>query len=152
MVHSILFVCLGNICRSPLAEGIAQSIVVKRGLDVKIDSCGTGDWHIGEPPCKDSIRIAKEHNLDISQQRSRQITSEDLERFELIIALDDNNYRDLIAMGAKNVQKLGHYGFNDEDVPDPYFFPGYEGFDKVYTMIESCVRELIKLECENDHS
>ncbi len=144
MVSSLLFVCLGNICRSPLAEGLAKQYADKHGLDLVIDSCGTGNWHVGEPPCEDSIRVAKIHGLDISQQRSRQITQKDIERFELIIALDENNLRDLKAMGAKNVVKLGDYGYKGEDVPDPYFFPGYEGFEKVYEMIELCVENLFK--------
>ena len=143
-MRSILFVCLGNICRSPLAEGLAKKQSALLGLDLLIDSCGTGDWHVGEPPCKDSIRIATSHKLDISMQRSRQITTEDLEKFGLIVALDANNYRDLVSMGASNVVKLGDYGFNGEDVPDPYFFPGYEGFDKVYTMIDTCIRNLLE--------
>ncbi len=144
MVSSLLFVCLGNICRSPLAEGLAKQYADKHGLVLVIDSCGTGNWHVGEPPCEDSIRVAKMHGLDISQQRSRQITQKDIERFELIIALDENNLRDLKAMGAKNVVKLGDYGYKGEDVPDPYFFPGYEGFEKVYEMIELCVENLFK--------
>ena len=144
MPKSILFVCLGNICRSPLAEGIAKKVAAEKGLDIVIDSCGTGSWHIGEPPCADSIRVAKEHGLDISHQRARQIVQEDLTKFELIIVLDDNNLRDLHVMGARNVKKLGSYGYNNEDVPDPYFFPGYEGFDKVYTMIEVCVKKLLE--------
>jgi len=143
-MKSILFVCLGNICRSPLAEGLAKKQSALLGLDLLIDSCGTGDWHVGEPPCMDSIRIAKSHKLDISMQRSRQITSEDIEKFDLIVALDANNYRDLVSMGASTVVKLGDYGFNGEDVPDPYFFSGYEGFDKVYAMIESSIENLLK--------
>lgn len=143
-MNSILFVCLGNICRSPLAEDLAKKEAADRGLDVFIDSCGTGSWHVGEAPCKDSIRIAKSHGLDISQQRARQICLEDFERFSLIVALDTNNYNDLISMGAPHVVKLGDYGFEGQDVPDPYFFPGYEGFDKVYNMIETSVKNLLK--------
>ncbi len=143
MVTSILFVCLGNICRSPLAEGLGKQIAEREGLNIEIDSCGTGDWHIGEAPCKDSIRVAKENGLDISHQRARQISSDDIEKFDLLIALDDKNMYHLKAMGGKNVQKLGAYGYNNEDVPDPYFFPGYEGFDKVYTMIDVCVANLL---------
>lgn len=143
MPKSILFVCLGNICRSPLAEGIAKQIANKQGLDIEIDSCGTGSWHVGEAPCDDAIRVAKEHNLDIANLRARQITSEDIQNFDLIIGLDDKNMRDIKAMGAKNVRKLGAYGYNSKDVPDPYFFPGYEGFDKVYEMIEVCVSDLL---------
>jgi len=142
--NSLLFVCLGNICRSPLAEGIAKREAEAMGLDLYIDSCGTGDWHIGEPPCADSMRVAKEYDLDISMLRARQITQEDIEKFESIIALDEKNLQDLKKMGAKNVVKLGAYGHNNEDVPDPYFFPGYEGFEKVYEMIESSVRILLR--------
>jgi len=146
---SILFVCLGNICRSPLAEGIAKKIAAKEGLELLIDSCGTGSWHVGESPCEDSIRVAKTHGLNISHQRARQITKKDIETFELIIALDEKNLHDLKVMGGTNIQKLGVYGYNNEDVPDPYFFPGYEGFEKVYTMIESCVTNLL---LQNNHS
>ena len=121
MPNSYLFVCLGNICRSPLAEGIAQKYVLKRGLNLTIDSCGTGDWHEGEAPCADSIKVAREHQLDISSQRARQIRPQDLLDFEHIIVLDDNNLRDLKAMGATNVSKLGFYGYDNTDVPDPYF-------------------------------
>lgn len=149
MPKSILFVCLGNICRSPLAEGIAKKIAAKEGLELLIDSCGTGSWHVGESPCEDSIRVAKTHGLDISHQRARQITKKDIETFELIIALDEKNLHDLKVMGGTNIQKLGVYGYNNEDVPDPYFFPGYEGFEKVYTMIESCVTNLL---LQNNHS
>jgi len=140
---SILFVCLGNICRSPLAEGIAKQIATREGLDLLIDSCGTGSWHVGESPCEDSLRVAKEHGLDISALSARQINSSDIEKFDLLIALDDKNLHDLKVMGGKNIQKLGFYGYNNEDVPDPYFFPGYEGFDKVYKMIETCVINLL---------
>ncbi|MDA3945159.1 MAG: low molecular weight phosphotyrosine protein phosphatase [Helicobacteraceae bacterium] len=143
MPKSILFVCLGNICRSPLAEALAKQFANKQGLDLVIDSCGTGSWHVGEAPCSDSIRVAKEHGLDISHQRARQINQEDLLYFDLIIVLDEKNLHDLKMMGAQNVHKLGAYGYNNEDVPDPYFFPGYEGFDKVYNMIDTCVTNLM---------
>jgi len=126
-----------------LAEAVARRIIEENGLAIRVDSCGTGSWHIGEPPCEDSIKVAKEHALDISDLRARRIAIEDLDAFEQIIALDESNRRDLVAMGAKNVKKLGFYGFNDEDVPDPYFFAGYEGFDRVYSMIESCVAALL---------
>ncbi len=141
-MKSLLFVCLGNICRSPLAEGIAKKIADERGLDIHIDSAGTGSWHVGESPCSDSIKVAKSHGVDISRQRARQVMKEDFERFELIIALDENNYNDLKRLGARSLVKLGSFGHDGEDVPDPYFFPGYEGFDKVYTMIESCLSVL----------
>ena len=144
MPKSLLFVCLGNICRSPLAEGIAKEVAMQRGFSIEIDSCGTGSWHVGESPCEDSIHIAKIRGIDISMQRARQITAEDIEHFERIVVLDEKNLQDVQAMGAKNVVKLGFYGADNADVPDPYFFSGYEGFDKVYDMIENCVKELLQ--------
>ena len=144
-MNSILFVCLGNICRSPLAEGIAREYVKNNILDIKIDSCGTGSWHAGEAPCENSIKVANLNGIDISKQRARQITKNDLDNFENIIVLDDNNYTDLLNMGCTEdkLSKLGFYGYNNEDVLDPYFFNGFEGFEKVYEMIDICVKELI---------
>ncbi len=143
MQHSILFVCLGNICRSPLAEGIAKAYVKEKGLDYFIDSAGTGSWHIGEPPCDGSIRVAKMHGIDISSHRARQVTKEDIEKFDIIVALDSKNKADLEAMGARGVLKLGDFGYHGADVPDPYFFDGFEGFLEVYEMCEKCTRNLI---------
>ncbi len=143
-MNSLIFVCLGNICRSPIAEGIAHKIAKEKNLHLKIDSAGTGHWHVGEAPCSNSIRVAKENNTDISMLRARLITKEDIEDFDLIIALDDKNYADLKAMGAKNLYKLGCFGFNNDDVPDPFFFNGYFGFETVYKMIDQCVEELFE--------
>ena len=145
-MQSILFVCLGNICRSPLAEGIAKKKANDLGVELLIDSAGTGDWHIGEPPCQNSIKVAKLHNIDISSLRARQVTKEDLEKFDRIVALDASNFANLKKMGAKNLVKLGDYGYDGADVPDPYFFNGFEGFEKVYEMIEVCVNNLFSVE------
>ena len=142
-ISSILFVCLGNICRSPLAEGIAKKQIAKSGLHVNVDSAGTGDWHVGEAPCQHSIDIAREHDLDISMQRARQITKDDIDTYDLVIALDESNYNDLKRLGAQHLIKLGDFGFDGEDVPDPYFFPGFEGFEKVYAMIDTAVSHLL---------
>ena len=76
--RSILFVCLGNICRSPLAQGIAEDYINKNGLNINIDSAGTGDWHIDDKPCNNSIKVAQNNNIDISMQRARQISLDDL--------------------------------------------------------------------------
>jgi protein-tyrosine phosphatase len=143
-INSILFVCLGNICRSPLAQGIAQEYCKSRGLNIKIDSAGTGDYHIGEPPCLNSIKVASMNSIDISTQKARQVSKSDTDRFDLIIGLDGSNIDNLKHMGINNAIKLGDFGHNGEDVPDPFFFAGFSGFDKVYSMIDSCVKNLIE--------
>ncbi len=141
---SILFVCLGNICRSPLADGIATRLAQKHGLDIRIDSAGTGSWHIGEAPCPNSVRVARENGIDISGLKGRQVCREDFTRFEHIIALDDKNRADLVALGCKKVRKLGEFGLGGRDVPDPYFFDGFEGFETVFSMIEEGVENIFK--------
>ncbi len=143
-MKSILFVCLGNICRSPLAEGIAKKIASEKHLDLTIDSAGTGDWHIGQAPCPNSIKVASLHNIDISGYKGRQVTPEDFSKYDLIVGLDESNMSNLKKLGATQHVKLGHFGYHDEDVPDPYFFDGFEGFDKVFEMIETCVTQLLK--------
>lgn len=144
---SMIFVCLGNICRSPIAEGIAKRYAQEKNLELTIDSAGTGNWHVGESPCSDAIKICNEHNLDISEQKSREVQKEDFTKFDLVIGLDKSNMRKLESLGCKNAIKLGTFGYEGEDVPDPYFFDGYEGFDKVYKMIDICVKRLIDERC-----
>lgn len=143
-MKKILFVCLGNICRSPLAEGIAQKMIDEQGLDFNVDSAGTSNWHEGETPCQNSIQIAKTHGIDISKQRSRPVSRDDMQTFDLIVAMDAQNKADLETMGFKNVRLLGEFGgYHGTDVPDPYYFHGVEGFEKVYSMIETCVTDLL---------
>ena len=142
-VKSILFVCLGNICRSPLAEGIAKQYIKEKNLNLVIESAGTGHWHIGEKPCDNSIKVAKLNGVDISKQKAQQVKKSDFKTFDLIVGLDDSNISNLKNLGCKNPVKLGDFGFNGECVPDPYFFDGFEGFDKVFEMIDICVRNLI---------
>lgn len=142
-MRSILFVCLGNICRSPIAEGVARALIEQGGHNITVDSAGTSHWHVGEAPCKHSVTVAKNHAVDISGLRARQVKKADFSAFDLIVALDQSNYRDLKALGCQNLVKLGDYGHNGADVPDPYFFDGFEGFEHVYTMIESCVNRLL---------
>ena len=142
-IKSILFVCLGNICRSPLAEGIAKNYIKEKNLNLIIESAGTGHWHIGEKPCENSIKVAKLNGVDISNQKAQQVKKSDFKNFDLIIGLDDSNISNLKNLGCKNPIKLGDFGFNGECVPDPYFFDGFEGFDKVFEMIDICVRNLI---------
>ena len=135
----ILFVCLGNICRSPLAEGIGRKIAWKNALEIDVDSAGTGNWHVGESPCPHSVTVAAQNGVDISKLRARQVRIEDFSSFDHIIALDSSNYTDLKHMGCTKVRKLGEFGLSGEDIPDPYFFKGFEGFERVYRMIETGV-------------
>lgn len=146
-INSIIFVCLGNICRSPLAEGIAKEFIKENNLQIEISSAGTGSWHVGEPPCDNSIKVAKLNGIDISKQRAKQIKKEEFSKYDLVVGLDSSNIKNLKNMGCQNLVKLGDFGFDGEDVPDPYFFDGFEGFDKVYNMIEVCVINLLKNRC-----
>lgn len=137
-MRSVLFVCLGNICRSPLAEAIFQKQAEDLQIDIFVDSAGTGGWHTGEPPCEHSITVASQHGLDINGLRARQVAPDDESRFDYVIGLDQHNVANLLAVGFTNVRKLGDYGLGGEDVPDPYFFPGLDGFEKVFNMINEC--------------
>lgn len=141
-------VCLGNICRSPLAEGILKQLTEQQGLDWQIDSAGTSSWHIGEPPHKDSIAMASKNGIDISGQKARQFSSKDFEKFDLILAMDSNNYGKIISLTSKEAHKnkvelilnYSHLGMNMA-VPDPY----YTGkFAEVFTLLEDACQELLK--------
>ena len=143
-ISSILFVCLGNICRSPLAQAIALDLVNKNNLNIKIDSAGTGSWHIGETPCENSQKVALQNSLNISHYKARQVNKKDFQNFDLIVGLDHKNIANLRKLGYQNPLLLGNFGFEGEDVPDPYFFDGFEGFTTVYSMIEQCVENLFK--------
>ncbi len=141
-------VCLGNICRSPLAEGIMQLKIEQYNLDWTVESAGTSSWHIGKQPHKDSINIALEHNIDISQQKARQFIASDFAKFDLILAMDSQNYIDICKLAPTDLHKekvkliLNYTNPNtNKAVPDPY----YEGgFDVVFDMIEAACQILIK--------
>ena len=145
-IKSIIFVCLGNICRSPIAEGCAKKLAKENNINITIASAGTGSWHIGEAPCDNSIKVCQNNNIDISTLKASQFTKKDIPSYDFVVALDDSNYNDLKCLGVKNLVKLGSYGYNSEDVPDPYFFNGFEGFNKVFTMIDECVTNLFEKE------
>jgi len=145
-MKKILFVCLGNICRSPLAQGIARDYINKNNLDIIVDGAGTGDWHVGNAPYPNVQKIALEFGIDISDLKARQVTRDDFEEFDLLIGLDEKNVSDLKNLGCTNVVKLGKYLEGNPDIPDPYFFEGYEGYDQVFKLIEQCVVNLIQKE------
>jgi len=153
MPVKILMVCLGNICRSPLAEGILQS---KLPADkYVVDSAGTGNWHAGYGPDKRSVNTAKGRGLDISRQKARQIKKSDFTEFDHIYVMDSSNLRDVTALAPNAIAKAKVKLMMDEifpgqkvDVPDPYY-GGPEGFENIYDMLdEACTlvaEKLIKL-------
>jgi len=133
-------VCLGNICRSPLAEGILKLKVDSQKYF--IDSAGTGSYHLGSPPDKRSIAVARKNNLDISYQRCRQFGVSDFDEFDIIYVMDNSNKRDVLALArdendkAKVKMILNEIFPNENvDVPDPYL-GGDQGFEKVYKLLE----------------
>jgi len=142
----VLFVCFGNICRSPLGEGIAQNIIDQNDLLIEVDSAGISDRYTGEHPCEYSIKIAKQHDLDISRQKSRPVTKQDIVKFDYILAMDEHTKENLINFGFSNVYKLGDFGdYKGADVPDPYFFHSFEGVDKVFEMVDACVKDFFNI-------
>ncbi len=144
-------VCLGNICRSPLAEGILQS---KLSADFfEIDSAGTAGYHVGELPDKRSIAVARKYGVDITNQRSRKFVKSDFKEFDLIFAMDESNYDNIISMidDSNDIPKVKLilnelYPSEDRNVPDPYY-GGDQGFENVYKMLdEACENIASKLE------
>ena len=135
---SVLFVCLGNICRSPLAEGVFRATVENAGLSDRflIDSAGTGAWHAGDPPDPRSIEVAARHGIDLSAQRARQVTDRDFTQFDFILAMDSNNLSTLKSRTRKDHPGLRLFlNSPPTDVPDPYY-GGDDGFERVYQMID----------------
>lgn len=148
---NVLFVCLGNICRSPLAEGIFREKVKAAGLGdrIRIDSAGTGNWHIGEPPDERAQVCARGRGLDIGALRARQFESADFDRFDRILAMDSKNLVDILhrARGEGDkarVRLMLDYagGPAGKDVPDPYF-GGAEGFDHVFELLSHACDALL---------
>ena len=140
-MNKIIFVCLGNICRSSLAEGVAKHKAKELGLDIHIDSAGLSTYHNGEAPCHLAIKIAKKHDIDISKQYSQHISEFDLASYDLVVALDESNKQDLLALGLTHVKKMGDFGFDGKDVADLYYEPLKE--DEVWNMISVGVNEIL---------
>ena len=142
----ILMVCLGNICRSPLAEGIMQDLVNQKGLNWQVDSAGTGGYHIGSKPDARSIKVAREHGIDISGQAARKFAVADFDKFDHIVVMDQQNYKDVasLAKTAEQKQKITLLIAN-EIVPDPYFDDSL--FAPVFDLIETnCAKLFQKLQ------
>jgi len=149
----ILLVCLGNICRSPTAEGVLRRLVRDEGLDdrVEIDSAGTGDWHVGEPPDSRSTEAARRRGIELDGA-ARQFGADDFDRFDLILAMDAGNRDELLRLAPDDearakVRLLREFdpassGAEDLDVPDPYF-GGEQGFERVLDLVEAAARGLL---------
>ncbi len=136
-------VCLGNICRSPLAEGIMQHLVKQQGLDWEVDSAGTGNWHVGQGPDRRSTRVAKENGVDISQQVCRVFSVADFDGFDHILVMDRNNLRDVLAKARTHHdrQKVSLL-LGEDTVPDPYYDDAQ--FVPVFKLIEQGCKDFIK--------
>ena len=145
----LLMVCLGNICRSPLAEGIMQNKINAKKLDWKVDSAGTGAWHVGELPDPRSIDVAKKYGIDITRQRGRQFKAADFDAFDYIFAMDASNYNNIIKLAKNDAQKQkvsmimnwADPGMN-QGVPDPYH--DNDGFENVYDMIDRACDSVVE--------
>lgn len=139
----ILMVCLGNICRSPLAHGVLEHLAKERGLNWEIDSAGTGNWHVGEQPDRRSIAIAKNYGVDISGQCCRQFDVSDFDKYDHIFVMDYNNLNDVkaLARNDEDHEKVSLF-LKDGIVPDPYYDDTQ--FDPVYKMVEKRCREIIE--------
>lgn len=142
-------VCLGNICRSPMAEGVLRHLAKERGLSIETDSAGTGDYHLGEPPDPRAQAAMRRQGLDISDLRARQFVREDFERFDVILAMDADNLRNVRrlapteAQARKAVLLMDHAPQHPlREVPDPYF-GGDEGFDAVFSMLHQACSNLL---------
>ena len=148
---SVLFVCLGNICRSPTAHGVFATLVEKSGYSelISVDSAGTGDWHLDHAPDKRTTQVAASKGYDLSTLRARLVTSADFAQFDYIIAMDNANLKDLREMQPQGY--AGHLGlfldFSEqsavEEVPDPYY-GGEEGFEQVFDLIEEASQGLLR--------
>ncbi len=147
---SVLFVCMGNICRSPTAEGVFRHVVKQHKMEdiITIDSAGTHAYHVGEPPDRRAQATAKTRGLDLSGQRARKVERVDFDRFDYVIAMDRSNYDDLKALkGDKQKAQLHLFmdfagDWENSEVPDPYY-GGSIGFEKVFDMVQSASEGLL---------
>ena len=143
----VLFVCMGNICRSPLAEGVFRDLVAKQTkLEIDVDSAGTHNYHVGDPPDERAIAAARRRGIDISMLRARAVQEKDFEEYDIVVAMDRSNYSKL-RQYRKSAGRLklfmGYAGNRDADVPDPYY-GGQKGFELALDLIERGSRGLLK--------
>jgi protein-tyrosine phosphatase len=139
----ILFVCTGNICRSPTAEGVLRHLAKDAGVDVHVESAGTGDWHVGHPPDERAQHHARGRGYDLSGQRARQVNTQDFEAFDLIVAMDRGHLRILEQNCPRRHRAKLRLLVAGRDVPDPYY-GGAEGFERVLDMVEAACRALLQ--------
>lgn len=146
----ILMVCLGNICRSPLAEGILRQKAEQKGLNITIDSAGTSNYHVGEHPDSRTIKNANRHGIDVSMLRARQFGIYDFDDFDVIFAMDSSNYSDIVSLARNQSDKrkvemiLNRvYPNTNMSVPDPYF-GGEQGFENVYILLDKACDVIIE--------
>lgn len=144
----VLFVCLGNICRSPIAQGVFESVLRREGLEgeVSVDSAGTGTWYVGEPPDARAVRSAGLRGIDLSGQKARRISPEDCARFDYVLTMDEDNYRAVSRLCRGSAVVRPFLDFDPEsrerEVPDP-FYGGHEGFEHVLDLVEGASEGLI---------
>jgi protein-tyrosine phosphatase len=147
-MQSILFLCLGNICRSPLAEGAARAAFADAGIWAELDSAGTGDWHVGRPPDRRAQAIAKTHGVDISGLSARQLDIEDFARFDLILAADHENLADLQALAPANARARLALMLDTvperagQAVADPYY-GNADGFARCWADVSAVAAALV---------
>ena len=147
-MYKVLMVCLGNICRSPLAQGILEKKSIENNLKIRVDSAGTSGWHVGSKPDQRSIDVAKKFNIDISDQRARKFTAYDFKEYDKIYVMDTSNYKELFRLcsNEKECYKIALI-LDDENqekisVPDPYY--GQEdGFIKIYKLLDEACQNII---------
>jgi protein-tyrosine phosphatase len=138
----ILFVCTGNICRSPTAEGVLRHLAKKENLNVHVESRGTHDYHVGEPPDERAQYHARQRGYDLSAQRARHVTAQDFEDFDLIVAMDRGHLRLLERACPREQRGKLRLFVPGRDVPDPYY-GGSEGFEQALDLIEEGCRRLL---------